>query len=491
MRRILVISVLCVLMAVSCVPGKVSSGEGRQPRIFPDYAGVTIPPNIAPMNFNVLEEGRFVLEISDGQDSFFVRSGRNGSFDIPFRKWRRIVRGAVGKRLEFTVMKKENGALSAYEPFSMTVASDSADSHIAYRLIPPGYVAWREMGIYQRCIENFRQWEIVANRRTSGENCVNCHSFCMQNPEKMIFHSRAEHAGTIVLNDGIPEKLNTKTPRTISPLVYPFWHPSGKYIAFSNNDTHQAFFLNHPNRVEVFDNSSDVVVYDVGRHTISSCPLLKSENSFETFPAFSPDGERLYFCSAVAVDSVRENYSKVRYSLCSIGFHPEDGTFGDSVDTLVNARTVGKSVSFPRVSPDGRFLVFTLHDFGNFSIWHHEADLWCIDLKTSGMWPLDAANSDDTESYHSWSHNGRWMVFGSRRGDGLYTRAWFTHIDAEGQASKPFLLPQKNPLKFYEDSEYSYNIPEFITGKVEVSGVRMASYVKEMTATDVLYKESE
>ncbi len=489
MKKSLTAWTLCLMMTVSCTSGKVSFSEGRQPRIFPDYVGVTIPANIAPMNFSVLEDGKFVLEISDGQDLFTVRSGRNGSFDIPLRKWRRMLNGSIGKQLNFTVMKRENGSLVRYEPFSMTVACDSADSYIAYRLIPPGYVAWKEMGIYQRCIENFRQTEIVTNRRTSGGNCINCHSFCMQNPDRMLFHSRAEHAGTLVLRDGTIEKLNTKTPETISALVYPCWHPSGRFVAFSNNDTHQAFFLNHPNRVEVFDNSSDVVVYDVERHSISSCPQLKSEDSFETFPAFSPDGRKLYFCSAVAVDSVRENYSKVRYSLCSIEFRPEDGTFGEIVDTLVNARISGKSVSFPRISPDGRFLVFTLHDFGNFSIWHHEADLWCIDLNTLRMWPLGAANSDDTESYHSWSHNGRWMVFGSRRGDGLYTRAYFTHIDAEGQASKPFLLPQKNPLKFYEDFEYSFNIPEFITGRVEVSGLEMACAVKDMPASDVWYEE--
>lgn len=488
MRKCLLV-LLVLAMASSCtVPvDRVCAYEGRLPEIFPDYAGVTIPSNIAPMDFCVIEPGRFVLKISDGTDEITVRGGKDGCFDIPLRKWRRILKGAFGKKIQFTVLRGGKDGWTGYDSFFMTVAPEPADSYIAYRLIPPGYVAWKDMGIYQRCIENFRQREILTNSRT-GANCVNCHSFCMQNPDRMLFHSRSVHPGTVVMYDGTVEKLNTKTPQTISPLVYPYWHPSGRYVAFSNNDTHQAFFINHPNRIEVFDNSSDVVVYDTWEHTVFSSPLLKSDSSFETFPTFSPDGRRLYFCTAEAVDSVRNHYSEVRYSLCSIPFNPEDGTFGDSADTLFNARTMGRSVSFPRVSPDGRHLVFTLHTYGNFSIWHHEADLWCIDLSTSEMWPLSAANSDDTESYHAWSRNGRWMVFSSRRMDGLYTRPFFTYIDSSGHSAKPFLLPQKNPRKYYENLEFSYNIPEFISGKVRVSGRRTASALKDEHSIEVSYK---
>jgi len=480
---------LIVMMMVSCSmeDEKQCLVNGRLPEIFPDYIGVTIPANVAPMNFSVLEPGTFLLKISNGQKELVLRGKAGGNFDIPLRKWRKLMDCAEGKELKFTVIRKEGKSREAYDTFSMKVASEPADPYIAYRLIPPGYVAWKDMGIYQRCIENFRQSAIVDNSRTDG-NCVNCHSFCMQDPGRMIFHARSFHAGTMVYNDGSVEKLNTKTPQTISPLVYPYWHPSGKYVAFSNNDTHQAFFINHPNRIEVFDNSSDIVVYDVEQHCISSCPLLKSPDAFETFPTFSPDGGRIYFCTAEAVDSVRDHYKEVRYSLCSIGFNPKDGTFSDTVDTLFNARKTGKSASFPRISPDGRYLVFTLHSFGNFSIWHHDADLWCIDLKTSDIRPLSASNSNDTESYHSWSHNGRWLVFSSRRLDGLYTRPYFTYIDSLGNAAKPFLLPQKKPLKFYEDMQFSYNIPEFISGKVDINSIRTSFDVKHTPTIDIIFK---
>ena len=75
---------------------------------------------------------------------------------------------------------------------------------------------------------------------------------------------------------------------------------------------------------------------------------------------------------------------------------------------------------------------------------------------------MTAANSDDTESFHNWSANSRWLVFSSRRDDGLFTRPYFCHVDAKGRVTKAFMLPQRNPRRFYRDRFLSFNVPEFI-----------------------------
>ena len=256
------------------------------------------------------------------------------------------------------------------------------------------------------------------------------------------------------------------------------WHPSGDYIAFSMNKTRQNFYSHDPDRVEVYDTASDVVIYSVKDHKIMTSPLLRSTCAFETFPTFSPDGHFLYFCSAVAVDSLPQNCRQVKYSLCRIAFDFQNERLGEVVDTLYNARMEGQSVSFPRLSPDGRFLAFTLHDFGNFSIWHKEADLYMLDLLTSRKYPLDVFNSEEAESYHSWSGNGRWMVFSSRRIDGLYTRLFIGYVDSEGVGHKPFLLPQKDPLTYYDALMFSYNIPELMRSAVTVDACRLAGCLR-------------
>ena len=232
------------------------------------------------------------------------------------------------------------------------------------------------------------------------------------------------------------------------------------------NHTQQVFHAVRDERIEVIDLASDVVVYDVEQNALFSCPQLKSETAFETFPAFSPDGKSLYFCSAVRQEMPMD-YQKVKYNLCRIAFDPETKTFSQQVDTLVAAASEGKSVSFPRPTPNGKYLVYTLSNYGNFSIWHREADLYMLDLQSGKSRRLDEINSPDVESYHSFSSNGRWMVFSSRRLDGLYTRPYIAFVGEDGRMGKPFLLPQEDPEQ-NEMSLYSYNIPEFVTAPVSL-----------------------
>jgi hypothetical protein len=117
-------------------------------------------------------------------------------------------------------------------------------------------------------------------------------------------------------------------------------------------------------------------------------------------------------------------------------------------------------------------MVFTLSDYGNFSIWHRDADLYKLDMTTGSFDAIDAINSPEAESYHSWSSNSRWMIFSSRRTDGLYTRPFISFVDDYGNFSKPFMVPQKDP-DFYDDLLRSFNIPEFVTGKIKTDGRSM------------------
>jgi Tol biopolymer transport system component len=133
---------------------------------------------------------------------------------------------------------------------------------------------------------------------------------------------------------------------------------------------------------------------------------------------------------------------------------------------IFNAAAEGKSVSFPRVSPDGKSLVFTYHNYGVFSIWHKDADLYSINLKDLSVKKMENLNSDFTESYHSWSANGKWLIFSSKRDDGLTARPYISFVDENGITRKPFVLPQEDP-GFYNIFDKTFNIPEF--AKTEVS----------------------
>jgi len=475
---------MMVLWASCCkVPTSFVQDEVA-PDIFPDYSEVTIPQNIAPLRFrlNLAAKGNGAVARLSNATTSLVLSGPE--FKIPLEAWRELTAGE-GEILVETFEKKDGW--HAYKPFKIYVNSDQMDSHLVYRLIEPGYETWNQMGIYQRELSTFAQKTIITNDKTD-KNCMNCHSFCDRNPDKMMFHMRAKNGGTYIWNQGKLEKLNTKTPETLSALVYPGWHPSGRIIAYSVNDIAQAFHSTNKNRIEVYDSASDVVVYDIDKHMIVSTPELMKPDELETFPAFSPDGRKLIFCSSPR-QKVPDDYAQIRYSICSIDFNTEDMSFGSTVDTLYSAHKTGRCAIYPRISPDGKFLMYTETDYGCFSIWHKDADLRLMDLTTGEVMDLANVNSDDVDSYHSWSSNGRWVVFSSRRVDGLYTRPYIFHIDEDGSTTKPFVLPQEGS-RFYDNSLKSFNIPEYVAGEVSLDQDLVVRTAKEDKGTDVSFAPS-
>lgn len=464
--------ILLIIGALSACTVKVDNitPSNTDVAIYPDYKNITIPENIAPINFSVTDSCRAeAVVFAAGSDTLAV-SLSDGCTRIGIKQWQQFMSGKAGSNITVTICRTDNGKWIGYKPFSISVAPDRIDPYVAYRLIPPGYEIWNRMGTYQRNIETYTEKAIFENRYQRG-NCANCHAFSQNNPNKMMLHVRSRYAGTYIFSPQSTQKLTADFSKLISNPTYPYWHPNGRFIAFSVNSINQDFHTADQNIIEVYDNKSDVIVYDLERNAVLKSPLTCADSAFETFPCFSPDGTRLYFCSAAAIDSVRRNTTKAKYNICSIAFDVESRSFGTEVDTVFSATAIGKSATMPRISPDGKFLMFTLIDYGQFPIWHTEADLRIIDLSNNTEIDATALNSPAADSYHSWCSNSRWVVFSSRRDDGMHTRLYIAHIDSLGRCTKPFLLPQENPRQYYNEQLNSYNIPEFITGEVQQSAL--------------------
>lgn len=459
MRKLFIITALSIAVA-ACSPADKRTSD-QLPPIFPDYAGVTVPINIAPLNFDAaVPAERVEATISNGSEQI-VAKGRTG-INISPRKWRALL--AEAERLTVTVAITADEVRTEYVPFEIVVSRDTIDYGVCYRRVDPGYEYYARMGIYYYDLAENEEHILIENTLL-GSSCVNCHSFAKTNPSKMMFHIRGKGGGTLMHLDGQNTLLNTKTDATRVSCVYPSWHPDGRYIAYSINDIKQTFH-NEPSQIlDVYDHWSDVVIYDTETGELNTYPILSDTTRFETFPSFSADGRTLYFCSADP--KAAEWLPEVRYELCSVAFDPETGEVGDQITTLWDGD--GASLLFPRASYDGRYLMVTRSAYGTFPIWHKDADLWLIDLATGERRALDELNSDDTESYHSWSSSSRWVVFSSRRIDGLHTRPFIAHVDDEGRFSKPFLLPHDDPKAWYDGLMQSYNIPEFISAPIEIS----------------------
>ena len=470
----LCVFLLAIFLLTTACKETVTNAEilSVMPEISPDYTEITIPATIAPMNFSITgSHEKLHLQVVGGNRETLVLQTK-GYIAFPQKKWKKLLSKNIGDTIRFTLSVKSEGRWKQYAPFSMYVSPHPIDYGLVYRLIAPGYEVYSNMGIYQRNLSNFRQRAILKNTIVPG-SCMNCHSFNRTCPREMSLHIRGPHGATIIQKNDVLKFMDTKTDETISACVYPYWHPEGRFIAYSVNKTQQTFHSSKEKLIEVLDLASDVVVFDTETNEILSCDLLMTPN-FETFPVFSPDGKTLYFCCA-SEQKLPEDYLEIRYNLCSISFDAETRTFGAKIDTLIRADIMKKSVSFPKPSFDGKYIMYTLLDYGNFGIWHQEADLYLLNLEDLSTRELTEANSPYSDSYHNWSSNSRWFVFGSRRMDGvLYTHPYIAAFDENGQVGKPFLLPQKNPQTYYLESLFSYNVPEFINAPVELNANRAA-----------------
>jgi Tol biopolymer transport system component len=451
------------------------------PSIYPDYINVTIPYNIAPLNFKMKDDcQKLLVSISGKSSAIEIKS--DYKISIPEQKWRKLLNEQKNDSIIVTVEALTGEGWKKFRSFNFYVSADPVDPYLTYRLIEPGYEVYNRLQICERNLESFRERVIVDNNLLDN-GCVNCHTFNSQDPSMSYFHLRNKDGGTMVQSGGVFRKINTKTDSTISAGVYGNWHPQGRYIAFSTNVIIPEFHSINNLRLEVYDTISDVIVFDLESNEILKSKLISSGSAFETFPAFSADGKKLYFCSAKAV-KMPESYNKIRYSLCSIDFNAANGTFADHIDTLISSYRTGTSVSEPKPSPDGKYILYTSFAYGNFPVWHREADLHLLNRRDNSVDTLALVNSGNSDSYHSWSSGSRWFVFASKRDNGMYGKPYFAHIDENGKCSRPFVLPQKD-ADFYDMFMKSFNIPELARGPVPFTPLDIEKAFRSLKAETV------
>jgi len=445
----------------------------RLPNIFPDYCNTVIPPNIAPLNFKVNEVGNdYRVRIYGENGEEILLSSRRGKIIIPPKPWRELLLKNRGGQIQLEVyVKSEKGGWQHFEPVENAVAQENIDSHLAYRLLGSVCNMYNRIGIYQRNLETYEETPVVVNERGG---CINCHSFSNNDPNLFSFHVRPGSASAgenipaamIGVRDGRAEQFKTTgAPGYIS------WRADGKAVAFALGMPRQIFRSHGPEIRDVFDCKSDLAIADTSTGQASASPEIQKADHLETFPCWSADGKTLYYCTAptqwsdeIPMDS--DGIKNTMFDLMRIAYDIESDTWGEPEVVLASA-DVGKSLIEPRTSPDGKYLLFCMSDYGGFPINQESCDLYMMEL-SSGAYRRLECNSDKTDSWHSWSNNSRWIVFSSKRDNGLFARPYICYIDEEGREHKPFPLPQKDP-DFYDTFLRTYNLPELVSGPITLS----------------------
>ena len=441
--------------------------------IYPDYRGVTVPMNVAPLNFcveNPAEKVVALVRSSEG-DQLIASAGSDRKVCFNQGLWKNFLEKHPNDTLMVDVYAKEAEWMK-YPSFSIVVVPDSIDKYVTFRLIEPSYMSTGKYGLYEHDMETSERITFVSNKQFKqdpshkGQMCMNCHTKQLNHQENSLFHYRVDGGGMVMTYNGKTRVVATKVGDMSMPAIYSQWHPTLPFITFSNNMMHQVFPTQDPNKIEPMDERSDILLYDVERNEVSY--VFKTRDKSETYSTWSPDGKYMYYCSSDSMlNKASSNYKDIRFDLMRVEFFPDSVKWG-TPELIYSASAVGKSVAKPRVSPDGRYVVMTVSSYGAYHFTHHDADVWLYDLENKTCQPLPAVNSDQAECYTMWSSNGRWLLVSSRAEDGNYVRLYFSYFDKSGKAHKPFQLPHEDPL-FDRDLLQNYNYPEFGTAKVSIT----------------------
>jgi len=207
----------------------------------------------------------------------------------------------------------------------------------------------------------------------------------------------------------------------------------------------------------------------------------------QTDGVWSPDGKYVVFARAEARDpyppegkmAVRANdpnETRIQYDLYRVPFN--DGR-GGLAEPIPGASANGMSNTFPKISPDGQWIVFV--QCGNGQLMRPDSQLYIVSTHGGPARRLNA-NMSPMNSWHSWSPNGRWLVFSSKS-RGPYTKMFLTHIDEQGNDTPAILIDSATA------ANRAVNIPEFVNippgGMVSIATPAVDMYKQFDHATEL------
>jgi len=310
--------------------------------------------------------------------------------------------------------------------------------------------------------------------------CGNCHSFTPDGKTLAMDVDYGNDKGSYVITSIDRETVLSKDKvitwsdyrREDNELTFGLLSqisPDGRYVISTVKD--RSVFSPVPDlwySQRFFPIKGVLVVYD--RQTKKFFPLPGADDPryVQSNPVWSPDGKTILFArseayelknlkdrsaAVIAREEAQEFFEggkKFRYDLYRIPFN---GGKGGESRPVPGASGNGRSNYFPRFSPDGRWIVFCQAD--SFMLLRPDSTLYVMPAEGGQPRKMRCNLAGEMKSWHSWSPNGRWLVFASKA-NGPYTQLWLAHVDAEGNDAAPVLLER------FTAPDRAANIPEFV-----------------------------
>lgn len=464
---------ICILSCCTTQLPKEAKEVDKEVVTYPDVKGVTIPKSLAPLNFIIENKSdESIVEITNEEGGSIIQKATSGN-EILFdeKEWKKLLSETGNGKLQCTPYLKTGEGWEKLKPFTINVLDEPIDSFVTYRLIEPSFMSTGQIGLYEFNMTTgeekviMRRCQNFTTEKMHEQSCVNCHCAQKGNPKNKMFYYRGKDGGLFLTYNGKISKIETKVNCMFRGTTYPAWHPTLPFIIFSENEVQQDFPTMMKGKVQIYDWQADLILYDIEKNEIF---VVAETKEMETNPTWSPDGQYVYFAHSDSVmrrDNYPEfEYPKLKYDIARIKFDPENKTFTQP-EIVLNMSQQDRSATFPRISPDNKFLLVAISNFGASPHTHKESDLYVMNMETKELIKCDEANSDEAESYHDFSSQTNWFVFYSRREDGNYGRAYISYIDSTGKCTKPFQLPHKDPQTDHKRLKL-YNMIEFANAGV-------------------------
>lgn len=176
----------------------------RLPVIKPDYTGITVPPNIAPLNFTLRDSfTACVAEIVSTKGPSIAVRGKNGKIIIDAAAWKRLLGENAGKPLRITIYARDDRARwRRYATIEDTIAPEPVDRYCTYRLLSFQYNYSSDLRECQRDLTSFDE-TVLLNSQNYQWGCVNCHTPMNNDPEHFVLQARSKAYGSeTIIADG-------------------------------------------------------------------------------------------------------------------------------------------------------------------------------------------------------------------------------------------------------------------------------------------------
>ncbi len=422
-----------------------------------------------------------VLLRFDGEGDVLRFAAAEPSWRPSEADWAEIKRRSVQRDAEVAIVGVGAGEQAASSAsVRIRTSTDPVSDSIFYREVPlpfisavqdPSRIRWRFGGV-----ESESAPQIVLENLPV---CGNCHSFSSDGSVLGLDVDYGNDKGAyailpvskqMLLND---EKIITWSDYKKSDGEATFGllskvSPDGRYVISTVKD--RAVFVATPDiwfSQLFFPIKGILVVYDTETGKFTPLPGADDPGYVQSNPTWSPDGKWVVFARSKAyrkpsienatsvllsekdVPEFLESKQPFKYDLYRVPFN--DGR-GGKAQPIEGASHNGKSNYFAKFSPDGKWIVFCKAE--NYMLLMPDSELYIIPAEGGEARRL-RANTPRMNSWHSWSSNGRWLVFSSKANT-AYTQLFLTHIDEQGESTPPVVLER------FTGSDRAANIPEFV-----------------------------